>query len=75
MNEDQVLAYVQAAAALLQLPLDATRAQAVALQLSRTQELARMLEGFPMEVHDEICELYCPSPFPLSAEERRRSGT
>ncbi|RYY65622.1 MAG: DUF4089 domain-containing protein [Comamonadaceae bacterium] len=64
MNEEQVLAYVKATATLLEVPLDAARARAVAGHLGRTAALARMLDAVPLQVHDEPAEIYCPAPFP-----------
>ena len=57
MSEDDMLAYVRATAMLLQLPLDVERAQAVALQLSRTAALARLLDAVPLPPHEEIAAL------------------
>lgn len=64
MSEDEVLAYVKATAALLELPLDDARAQAVALHLARTAAMARMLDTVPLAPADEIAEIFCPAPFP-----------
>lgn len=64
MSEDEVLAYVRAAAGMVDLPLDAQRAQAVALHLGRTAALARLLEQAPLAPEDEPAEVYCPAPFP-----------
>ena len=64
MSEDEVLAYVKAAAALAALPLDAARAQAVALHLGRTAAMARLLEGAPLAPHEEPAGTYRPAPFP-----------
>lgn len=64
MTEDEVLAYVRAAAWMVDLPLDEARAQAVALHLGRTVHLARLLEKAPLTVEDEPAEVYCPAPFP-----------
>ena len=58
MNCDQTLAYVKASAALLRLPLDAARAQRVALHLERTAGLASLLEAFDMAPEDELAEIY-----------------
>lgn len=66
MTDAQVLAYVRAAAALLELPLDEPRAQRVAAHLARTAELARLLESAGMGVEDEPAQVYCPAPFPSS---------
>lgn len=65
MTDEQVLAYVNATAALLELPLDAARAQAVAAHLGRTAALARMLDAVAMGAEVEPAEVYCPAPFPL----------
>jgi hypothetical protein len=64
MGEGEVLAYVKATAALLDLPLDEARALAVALHLGRTAAMARMLDAVPLSPADEIAEIYCPAPFP-----------
>lgn len=64
MSEDEVLAYVQAAARMVDLPLDSQRAQAVALHLGRTAALAKLLEKAPLAPEDEPAEVYCPAPFP-----------
>ncbi len=64
MNEQQTLAYVQAAAAALDLPLDAERAARVAAHLQRTASLAQGLQAFPLDDEAEPAEVYCPAPFP-----------
>jgi hypothetical protein len=64
VSEDELLAYVQAAANLLQLPLSETRAQAVALHLGRTAALARLLDAAPLPAGEEIAQIYCPATFP-----------
>lgn len=61
---DAVLPYVQAAAALLGLPLDAGRAQRVAAHLGRTAAMAQLLDDAPLGPEDEPAALYCPAPFP-----------
>ena len=68
MNEDELLAYVQASANLLQLPLTEARAQAVALHLGRTAAMARLLDTAPMAIDGEIAQIYCPAPFPEEPE-------
>ncbi|MBI2769225.1 MAG: DUF4089 domain-containing protein [Burkholderiales bacterium] len=70
MEEAEVLAYVKAAAAALAVPLDQERAQRVATHLARTAALARQLEAFPLEVHDEPAEIYRPMPFPSAPDKR-----
>jgi hypothetical protein len=64
MSEDEVLAYVKATAALLELPLQEERARAVSLHLARTAAMARMLDAVPLAPANEIAEIYCPAPFP-----------
>ena len=64
MTDDQLLAYVHANAVMLGLTLDAPRAQAVAVHLARTVQLAKLLETAPMAIDNEIAEIYCPLPFP-----------
>ena len=64
MTEDQVLAYVKASAALLELPLDEARMQAVAVHLARTAGMARQLDGAPLAPPQELAQIYCPAPFP-----------
>jgi hypothetical protein len=63
MNETQTLAYVQAAAVVVGLPLDDARAARVAVHLQRTAGLAATLEDIPLAPHDEPAELFCPAPF------------
>ncbi|WP_287067697.1 MULTISPECIES: DUF4089 domain-containing protein [Ramlibacter] len=60
----QVLAHVHASAALLGLPLDEARAQAVAGHLLRSAGLAALLEAVPMPPDLEPAEVWCPAPFP-----------
>ena len=69
MSEDEVLAYVRAAAVALGLPLDAQRAEAVAQHLARTAALARQLEAAGLSVDDEPAEIFRPAPFPAADEE------
>ena len=70
MNDSDVLAYVQAAAHMLELPLDDARAKAVAIQLGRTLDMARQLEAFPLPLTEEMSELFCPAAFPPITIER-----
>jgi hypothetical protein len=74
MNDADVLAYVKAAAALLQLPLDDARAHAVAGHLGRTVLLARQLESFPMAREEEPSEIFCPAEFPALRDSDYRSA-
>jgi hypothetical protein len=64
MNDDAVLSYVHASAALLDLPLEDGQAQRVATYLRSTAAMARLLEDAPLTVEDEPAALYCPAPFP-----------
>jgi hypothetical protein len=57
-------AYVKAAAAVLQLPLDHEQVTRVAAHLARTAAMARALEGAPLAPHDEPAEIYSPKAFP-----------
>ncbi len=66
MNEAQTLAYVQAAAVAVDLPLSDAQAQRVAVHLQRTAGLAALLDGFELAPHDEPAEIYCPAPFQAS---------
>jgi hypothetical protein len=64
MNDTQMLAYVGVTAALLRLPLDAERAQRVAVQLQRTAAMAALLDGAALAAHDELADIYRPAAFP-----------
>lgn len=68
MTDDEALAYVNATAAALALPLDEARAQRVAAYLQRTAAMAGMLEQYELSPHDELAELYCPAPFRSSID-------
>jgi len=61
MTDTEALGYVQANAAALGLPLDATRAQRVAQQLQRTAAMAAPLMQLPLAPEDELAEIYCPN--------------
>jgi hypothetical protein len=64
MNTSETLAYVKVVACALDLPLDETRAQAVAQHLMRTAALAEMLEETELLPEDELAEIFRPAPFP-----------
>lgn len=66
MNEQQTLAYVQATAALMRLPLDAAQAARVAVHLQRTVAMAGLLDSAALAPHDELVQIYSPAPFPAS---------
>jgi len=65
MTDDDVLDYVKVAAKLLALPLDEARAQRVAVHLSRTAVLAKLLSDAPLAPEDELAEIYKPAAFVL----------
>ena len=65
MNDAEVIAYVKAAAVVMQLPLVEARALRVATHLARTAALASQLESLPLDVNEEPAEIYSPAPFPL----------
>jgi hypothetical protein len=66
LTQDQVISYVRATAAVLELPLEDSRIQRVADHLIRTAAMARQLEGMHLEVDAEPAQVYCPAPFPAS---------
>jgi hypothetical protein len=68
VNPTDVLAYVKATAALLDLPLDAARAERVAGHLTLSAALAQALEAYPLAPDVEPAEVYCPAPFSSSAD-------
>jgi len=65
MSDEEVLAYVNAAAAAAGLPLDAAGALRVAAHLARTAAMAQLLESAGLQAHDEPAEVFRPAPFPL----------
>lgn len=67
MKDPDLLPYVRAVAAVMDLPLDDARTHRVALHLARTAALARQLEACRLQPHDEPAEIYCPAPFPPAA--------
>jgi hypothetical protein len=64
LRDGDVLAYVKAAAAMLELPLDAAAAQRVASHLARTAAMARLIDGAKLAPGDEPAEVFRPAPFP-----------
>lgn len=63
MSDEDVLSYVRATAAALDLPLDVARAQRVSGHLARTAALAQMLDAVALDPEDELAEIYCPATF------------
>jgi len=64
---DALLAYVEASAGLLGVPLDAARAQRVAAHLQRTAGMAALLDAVELTPDDEATGVYLPAPFPDAA--------
>lgn len=63
MTSRDMLAYVKATAASLDLPLDDARAERVAGHLAISAALANALESYPLPPEVEPAEVYCPAPF------------
>ncbi|HSI54683.1 MAG TPA: AtzG-like protein [Ramlibacter sp.] len=68
MNDDDILAYVKAAARAVNMPLDDAAALRVAGHLARTGGMARMLDGADLAPEQELVEIYKPAPFPVDHE-------
>ncbi len=66
MEEQHIIAYVQAAAPTLGLQLDAQRAAAVARHFGRTVAMARLLEQAPLAPELELAEIYRAASFPAA---------
>ena len=64
MHHRDILNYVTAAASLAGVPLDAARAEAVAVHFARTIAIAKVLEGALLAPEHEPAAIYCPAPFP-----------
>jgi hypothetical protein len=64
MTDEQTLAYVQASAAAVSLPLAPEQAARVAAHLQRTSAMAELLDAFPLGDHEELVEIFCPAPYP-----------
>ena len=71
MDAAQALAYVEAAALALALPLDQVRAKRVAGHLVISAAFASALEGYALQPGDEPAEVYWPAPFPATHGGRR----
>ena len=66
-----VLGFVKATAALLDVPLDDARAERVAGHLATSAALADALEAYPLPPEAEPAEVYCPAPFSTDGGGRR----
>ena len=66
MHTEDLLVYVKAAAAVLELPLDDERVAAVAAHLARTAAMARLLDEADLAPGDEPAEIFRPAPFPAA---------
>ena len=60
MSHELTLNYVNSAAELLGIPMDAARAERVAGHLQRTRAMAALLDGADLTIVDELAEIYCP---------------
>lgn len=72
MDKTLIDAYIQSAAAVLGLTLDAARAERVAGHLQRTADMAALLEGAELAPHDELAQIYCPAAFKPSKSARNQ---
>lgn len=63
MDEQDVHAYVTAAARALGLPLDEAQRARVATHLQRTAAMAELLDAFALRDEDEVAEVFCPAPY------------
>ncbi len=72
MKDTQLLAYVQAAAGAVGLPLDEMRVRSVAVHLGRTAAMARLLDEAELGPQDEPAEIFRPAPFPALDDEETR---
>jgi hypothetical protein len=64
MTQQEILDYVKAAAAAVNLPLGEAAALRVAAHLARTADLARELEDADLAADDELAEIFRPALFP-----------
>jgi hypothetical protein len=60
MTDAQTLAYVQASAIALRLPLDTAQAQRVAVHMQRTAALAQLLDDLHLPPELEKAQIYVP---------------
>jgi hypothetical protein len=64
MTDQQLLAYANASADALGIPMDAARALRVAGYLRLSGNFAGLLEAVAMGPELEPAEVFCPAPFP-----------
>lgn len=64
MTDPQLLAYANASAEALGIPMDAARAQRVAGYLRLSGSFAGLLDAVAMGSELEPAEVFCPAPFP-----------
>ncbi len=64
MTDPQLLAYANASAQALGIPMDAERALRVAGYLRLSGNFAGLLEALAMGPELEPAEVFCPAPFP-----------
>jgi hypothetical protein len=72
MKDTQLLAYVQAAASAVDLPLEEMRVRAVAVHLGRSAAMARLLDEADLSMQEEPAEVFRPAPFPAADDEEMR---
>jgi len=72
MSPQQCEDYVQQLALMLGLTLDDARRARVAQHLARTAAMAAPLLALPLDPAQELCEIYCPAPFPASPDGEAR---
>ena len=63
MDNQSTINYVNSAAALMGIPMDAGRAERVAGHLQRTRAMAALLDAADLSVAEELAEIYCPAAF------------
>ncbi len=64
MNDNDLLAYIKAGAAIQGVPLTHQRAVAVSAYFKVAQGIARTVQSGELLPEDEPAQLYCPAPFP-----------
>jgi hypothetical protein len=68
MENSEILAYVKAAARVVNMPIDDAAAQRVAAHLGRTAALARLLDQADLAPEHEPAEIYRPAQFPAESK-------
>jgi hypothetical protein len=63
VTDEQTLAFVQASAVAVNLPLAPAQAARVASHMQRTAVMAELLDAFPLRDEEELVEIFCPAPY------------